>query len=249
MIRRDLAISILLSSTITVAVAGTVKAHISDGKMVCDFGGEITKQDVAEVRQALQSKCGRFRVSSPGGDVDAAIAIGRILRSGSLSVVIPKGEYCASACVFLYAGGVARLPFGPVMIHRPYLTATDRGVEETRAIYRRIDRDAKAFLRDMNVQERLFDMMMAIPPEQSKSLALDDMEELGMGIRDPVALEHEENRVAAHYGIRKAQWLEKKARAVRLCGSRDGVVMPGEYDGLRDCWLREFPQAWKGIPQ
>ncbi len=55
--------------------------------------------------------------SSPGGDVDQAIIIGEIIRTRGLATAVGKFDtdghlrpsYCASACVFAYAGGKIRL--------------------------------------------------------------------------------------------------------------------------------------------
>ncbi len=56
-------------------------------------------------------------LSSPGGDVDQAIIIGEIIRARGLATAVGKFDsegrlrpsYCASACVFAYAGGKIRL--------------------------------------------------------------------------------------------------------------------------------------------
>lgn len=59
----------------------------------------------------------RVVFSSPGGDVDQAIIIGEVIRSRGLATAVGtfdaegrlRPSYCASACVFAYAGGKARL--------------------------------------------------------------------------------------------------------------------------------------------
>jgi membrane-bound ClpP family serine protease len=55
-------------------------------------------------------------MSSPGGDVDQALIMGEIIRSRGLTTAVGvadasgalKPSYCASACVFVYAGGKNR---------------------------------------------------------------------------------------------------------------------------------------------
>jgi hypothetical protein len=52
-------------------------------------------------------------MSSPGGDVDQALIMGEVIRSRGLTTAVGvidasgalKPSYCASACVFIYAGG------------------------------------------------------------------------------------------------------------------------------------------------
>jgi hypothetical protein len=56
-------------------------------------------------------------MSSPGGDVDQAIIMGETIRSRGLATAVGivdasgkiKPSFCASACVFVYAGGQPRL--------------------------------------------------------------------------------------------------------------------------------------------
>src|SRR5690348_3816092 len=59
-------------------------------------------------------------VDSPGGDVVAAMQAGRILRRELAHTVVAIDSICASACVFMYLGGVYRTSFGKIGLHRPY---------------------------------------------------------------------------------------------------------------------------------
>ncbi|MBC8037178.1 MAG: hypothetical protein H7X89_08175 [Rhizobiales bacterium] len=99
--------------------------------------GRITAQTPAVFKKALKL-AGKKRlpviVNSPGGDVDAALAIGTMIRARKLDVavgwtaftgcapgqkdckpavyrgtVFTYGSYCASACPFILAGGQQRL--------------------------------------------------------------------------------------------------------------------------------------------
>jgi hypothetical protein len=59
-------------------------------------------------------------LNSPGGDIDAGMALGKLFRSGSMTThlgsprrtartpVVPKASNCADACAFAYAGGLYR---------------------------------------------------------------------------------------------------------------------------------------------
>jgi len=60
-------------------------------------------------------------LNSPGGDVTAAIATGRLLRSVEAPVAIKDNQECVIACVLILAGATNRLIYGKVGIHRPYL--------------------------------------------------------------------------------------------------------------------------------
>ena len=47
-------------------------------------------------------------LQSPGGSVDDALRLGRLLRDRSIATRVLSGEFCYSACPYLLAGGVTR---------------------------------------------------------------------------------------------------------------------------------------------
>ena len=113
--------------------------------------GDITAATPALLRKVLKASGGRklpFILTSPGGDVTAGYAIGRLIRRAGLEVTVGRtmlapctpeerkcsdtmmkgrrgfannaGAFCNSACVFALAGGVARHVFwvSPVGVHQ-----------------------------------------------------------------------------------------------------------------------------------
>src|ERR1700690_3126536 len=89
------------------------------------ISGEITRSDVVTVRRILDglgsqnSQILIFSIDSPGGDVLAAIDIGRLMRKSHATVAINNNDKCYSACVFVLAVAVDRVVGGAVGIHRP----------------------------------------------------------------------------------------------------------------------------------
>jgi hypothetical protein len=75
-------------------------------------------------------------MSSPGGDLDQAVIMGEIIRSHGLATAVGvvdasgtiRPSYCASACVFVYAGGNSRYGVEGSMlgVHR-FVAATPGG--------------------------------------------------------------------------------------------------------------------------
>lgn len=113
--------------------------------------GDITAATPALLRKVLKATGGRklpFILTSPGGDVAAGYAMGRLIRRAGLEVTVGRtvlapcapeetkctdtlmkgrrgfannvGAFCNSACVFVLAGGVARHVFwvSPVGVHQ-----------------------------------------------------------------------------------------------------------------------------------
>jgi len=67
-------------------------------------------------------------LDSEGGSVDSAIEIGRFLRDKNSNVMVSAGEQCASACLFILAGGVTRYLGGRLGMHRPFLETPSRSM-------------------------------------------------------------------------------------------------------------------------
>jgi ATP-dependent protease ClpP protease subunit len=71
-------------------------------------------------------------ISSPGGDAYEAIRIGTIIREMKYATFVPTVNYCASACVFIWAAGVPReLAIGAKLylhcVHDPQTLECDEG--------------------------------------------------------------------------------------------------------------------------
>jgi hypothetical protein len=96
---------------------------------IVNIKAEINNDAVTLVKGIFERpKAGAINVSldSPGGDVQSAIAIGRLVRANGANVLLSAGAQCASACLLILAGGAARYVDGKLGIHRPFLEAPSR---------------------------------------------------------------------------------------------------------------------------
>lgn len=209
----------------------------SDNHHFCAMTGAVDEADVDMLKNNISKGCKSLLVNSQGGSVIAAIKMGRLLRKNQMDIQVWSGGSCASACIFLYAGAVARIPYGSVEIHRLYLNNSADSYEETASKYVEIESQVKKFLREMNIKEILYDDMMNIPPENTKKLTLEELSNYGLGPLDPIHSEFQANQRAKSMGISKREFLIRKARASSVCGSLDGYIENVDYS----CWDREFP--------
>ena len=147
-----------------------------------------------------------YEIDSPGGDVNAAIAIGKMFRKENAHLQVDKDSVCISACVLVLAGAVDRLVSGVVGIHRPYLVTTPRQSltpDQIKDAYKRMLQEIRFYLRDMNVSERLADDMLATEPERVHILTRTELKGYGLADIDPaeqqrLAIEKEAVRLAPH---------------------------------------------------
>jgi ATP-dependent protease ClpP protease subunit len=159
-------------------------------------------------------------LESLGGEVDAAIEVGRFLRSKQANVIVPEQESCASACLLLLAGGATRTVSGKVGIHRPFLEVTSRPVtpEGVKRIISVRNEQLRAYFREMNISERLADDMMTIPSTQIKWLSSQEIAGYGIGADDPVILEAKILNRARKYGLTRIQYEERWLLVQKMCG-------------------------------
>ena len=214
---------ILFAHTVQAGVHGK-GFNTRNNQAFCSFFGVITHIDVQNLDANLKSGCTSLSIDSPGGEVSAALLMGRLIRKYQIDVQTTVDGKCASACVFLFAAGVSRIAFGPVEIHRPYIIDSSASFEKTQDVYRVLEQKIKKFLRDMNVNESLYEAMMSISPEESKKLSLREIYDFGMLPTDPVHDEFLENRKATLLGFSKVEWLIKKRHAANFheSGRRPG---------------------------
>lgn len=137
---------LLIGAALTLAQLPTCFADVAlNCSAFCNIKitGTITAQDALVVAKmpARLPKGQRVSVNlnSTGGDVDAAMAIGRVFRSMKSGTTIGMNQECSSACVLLLASGVTRLVAlgltgddrGLVGIHRLFLMSTSENDYES----------------------------------------------------------------------------------------------------------------------
>lgn len=146
---------------------------------VIRISGAISEQTLTKVRLDLVG----FRnqdplpaglivlLDSPGGDGDAAMAIGRLLRQRQAHVFVSRR--CDSACVFLLMGGVVRAANpGTLGVHAGRLTVMQpdgqvlREVDASKSLpdsfqLAGYNRDIRLYLQEMGIGHGILDVMLA----------------------------------------------------------------------------------------
>jgi ATP-dependent protease ClpP protease subunit len=169
---------------------------LREAKWIFSIADKITSEDALHVKTALQaikpetmplSVRPLFYLNSPGGDIYAAMEMGRLLRKARATCIVPAHKQCASACVFVLAGCIERSVYGKVAIHRPYSTYVGlRDYESAEKEYRRTETAAKHYLKEMNLSDKLYEAMVQIPPEQIRVLGRKEIEDFSLIGIDPV---------------------------------------------------------------
>ncbi len=134
--------------------------------------GSITRADVdsAAVMAGL-IRSGRHKLAgnavwlaSNGGDIDAGMELGRMLRKLDVFTIVGRNDQCLSACAFAFMGGVRRSVAGRLGIHRPYFPFTQE-TPDRQARFRYMQKSLKAFIEELDFPDSLYEAVMVVPPE------------------------------------------------------------------------------------
>ncbi len=102
---------------------------------------------------------------SPGGSVQDALHMGRLIREKGFSTEVAAGTYCASSCPLMFAGGVQRVAGknAAIGVHQVYAfdvgSADMAGAQHVSAL-------CQKYLRDMGVDLAVWIYAMETPKEQ-----------------------------------------------------------------------------------
>lgn len=214
-------------------------------KYSCSYSlwGQIDQKSVRDVKAFLAKVPNEYVTvdvffSSPGGDIDAAMEIGRLLRKRRV-VTSATGWQCSSSCVLAYVGGVRRQApkSEPVFgIHTPFPTSTaDVSQEAAQKRFVDIGNRIKSYLREMNIPESLYDEMLRYPTTQMHYLTANELSQFLLVGIDPVEQDRRDSDQARRLGLDKITYLQRRAQSDAKCDKHLGRGSIDELNRYRAC--------------
>jgi len=201
---------------------------------VIEIDGPIVPSLVGKVRAALEPiDPDRFPagaivlLDSPGGDGLAAMEVGRIVRAAKAHVFVRVR--CASACVYILAGGVVRgaARDRAIGIHSPRLTTFVKGIGVVDINSGSNPNAAKAlaagnlqsqeYFSEMGLPESFYKAMMASPSDQTRYLDLSELPALGLAGIDPAYRQARASAAAARYKISEDEFVHRTNEVAQKC--------------------------------
>lgn len=244
-------LSVLLLMTATGYPVVTLHGDPKNSKSCYDFEisvkGEIRSIDAENLKRAInfvqnksKSRCDSGEivvfVDSSGGDVSTAINMGRILRKHEALVNI-QGE-CSSACVFLLAGAVIRVvDGGQVRIHRPYFSALEGGLsmKDIQSKRNALKREIESYFKEVNVSLSLLDAMLAVPPEEGRTLSKEELDGFHLSFKDATYDEKQVAKEAFRYGLTSSEYRKRKLEADQKCYPKTGEINLSDFGKRTNC--------------
>lgn len=178
--------------------------HVSDLGHV-EIYGEITRSDIERVSKLVKlaqlsdpsHRTVPVFLNSQGGDLPAAMEIGRSLRKFNAWAIVSNNMECSSACIFVLASGVDRNMFNGAKLglHRPRFDRkmfANLNASEAQSLYKTLIDQCRAYFREMGISERLLEDMLKTESHKVTYQDRDYAESVFLVGRDPAF--HEWNR-------------------------------------------------------
>ncbi len=185
--------------------------------------GTISSKDVDVVQRATNKLNATVKprfvfLSSLGGSVEAAMAIGQIVRNKLFWTQVDSGSNCVSACVLILAAGVGRTTDGVVAIHRPTFEAkyfAGLSTDDARSKYVQMTQKVRSYLSEMGMSDRLFEQMMSVGSYDVKALSIQEMIDLGLSGFDPAYEERQRAEEIVQFGADYVKRLDEYGKRMR----------------------------------
>src|SRR3954454_7375075 len=122
-------------------------------------------------------------LNSPGGSVNDALVMGRLIRDKKFATEVEPGKYCASSCPLVFAGGVERRAGdkAAIGVHQVAAVSSSNAVpRDEMDVAQRISARCQRYLGEMGINLQVWvhametphDRLFVFKPEELKSLNL-----------------------------------------------------------------------------
>jgi hypothetical protein len=132
---------------------------------------------------------------SPGGSVQDALKMGRLIREKKFSTEVESGRYCASSCPLVFAGGVERRAGdkAAIGVHQVFAASAPAGAKlgDGMDSAQRVSAECQRYLRDMGIDLAVWVHAMETPKDELFYFRPDELLALKLatqsGAKSPVA--------------------------------------------------------------
>lgn len=163
---RCLIFFVVLLTHISASALVSVDPVKNTDAFVISITGRIDSRDANDFEELLKQGALTDRplhlnvvqLKSEGGSANAAIQIGRLIRLHGLNTYVAPTDYCASACVYAFLGGVQRYGFGAIAVHdTTYIENSKVVMTDLPLIIAHSDNKIASYLNEMSIGRPLID--------------------------------------------------------------------------------------------
>lgn len=141
---------------------------VADGRL--EATGTITPGTAERFKAEVEKRGAYVRtvvLNSPGGSVQDALAMSRLIRQKGFSTEVMAGAHCASSCPLVFAGGKERRARkgASIGVHQVFAVSSTGGSADTgMAAAQRVSAECQRLLVEMGVDPRVWIHAMETPP-------------------------------------------------------------------------------------
>jgi hypothetical protein len=142
---------------------------VGDGKLLAVGGIEPgTSKRFADEIEKRGSYVKTIVLHSPGGSVQDALAMGRLIRERKFATEVEASAYCASSCPLVFAGGAERKAGdrAAIGVHQVFAAANSPTGGDGMASAQRVSAECQRYLRDMGVDQQVWVHAMETPKDE-----------------------------------------------------------------------------------
>lgn len=142
----------------------------ADGRL--EATGTITPGTAARFAEEIEKRGSYVKtvvLNSPGGSVQDALAMGRLIREKGFATEVGEGAHCASSCPLVFAGGETRVARkgASIGVHQVFaVSAAGAAADSGMADAQRVSAECQRHLVAMGVDPRVWIHAMETPPER-----------------------------------------------------------------------------------
>jgi hypothetical protein len=186
-------------------------AEKSHGNIFIELYGTISQADADNlVRYADKLSYGaqpQIFLNSTGGDADAAMRIGRLIRG--MDGATYAADRCYGSCALIFIAGVTRFNLGKIGLHRPYLTTlAQAGEPSLPSLLPKLE----AYVHEMGIADDFYQEIVSTNPSSMKLYDRKDIEAM-VPEKDPTYDELETSYEARGYGVDTAEMRRRQAKS------------------------------------
>ncbi|MEA2882565.1 MAG: hypothetical protein QOH32_1821 [Bradyrhizobium sp.] len=121
-------------------------------------------------------------LNSPGGSVNDALAMGRLIRDKKFATEVEAGKYCASSCPLVFAGGVERRAGdkAAIGVHQVAAVSSANAARDEMDVAQRISARCQRYLGEMGLNLQVWVHAMETPHDRLFVFRPDELKALNI---------------------------------------------------------------------
>jgi hypothetical protein len=139
-------------------------------------------------REGYKLLLNAIQIDTKGGNVSSAREIGKLIRKKKLNTYLSPTAQCRSACIYILSGGIIRMAYGEVWVHRTTYSE-NFPIEKIDSAIKKVDKDTKEHIETMGLSLLVADAIVTTPYWASRQITYQEKRRWGVHGTERIAEE------------------------------------------------------------